>query len=395
MAVKIQIRRDIASNWTSVNPTLSAGELGFETDTGKLKVGTGSATWTALPYAGMTPTEVSAAITAAIGGVVDLSPSTLDTLNELAAAINDDPNFFNTVSTALGTKQDKVTGVSDTEIGYLDGVTSAIQTQINSKANSADIAELAQDAVGNSVGTGLSYNDTTGAISVDRTATDPWYDPAGSAATAETDAKAYTDDLIGDATVDGTTGDTVTDRIASAAATALDDAEGYADEAVTTHSSLTLGVRGISDTAELETQTGSQTKATAAQTAAEDYTNTQISDHASSTSSHGVDEIVGATEAQTLTNKTMGDDLLMDGNQLTGLGEPTQSDHAATKGYVDAVAEGLHIRPAVLAATTENITATYNNGTNGVDATLTIPATATLTIDGLSVGWSVWRWNFS
>jgi hypothetical protein len=34
----------------------------------------------------------------------------------------------------LSTKQDKVTGVSDTEIGYLDGVTSAIQTQLDAKA---------------------------------------------------------------------------------------------------------------------------------------------------------------------------------------------------------------------------------------------------------------------
>jgi hypothetical protein len=39
--------------------------------------------------------------------------------------------------TALDLKQDKVSGVSDTEIGYLDGVTSAIQTQINTKSPSA------------------------------------------------------------------------------------------------------------------------------------------------------------------------------------------------------------------------------------------------------------------
>ena len=37
----------------------------------------------------------------------------------------------NGVFDALALKQDKVTGVSDTEIGYLDGVTSAIQTQLN------------------------------------------------------------------------------------------------------------------------------------------------------------------------------------------------------------------------------------------------------------------------
>ena len=101
--------------------------------------------------------------------------------------------------------------------------------------------ERAQDAVGNVVGTGISYNDTTGAISVDRTATDPWYDAAGSAATAETNAKGYTDDLIGDETVDGTSGDTVTDRIATAKSGAETNAQGYVD----THSELTTGVHGV------------------------------------------------------------------------------------------------------------------------------------------------------
>jgi hypothetical protein len=145
MAIKIQIRRDTAANWTSVNPTLSAGEFGFETDTGKLKVGTGSADWDTLAYAGMTPTEITNAITEAVGGVIDLAPGALDTLNELAAAINDDPNFFSTISTALETKQDKVTGVSDTEIGYLDGVTSSIQTQLSNKASSTDLSNHASD----------------------------------------------------------------------------------------------------------------------------------------------------------------------------------------------------------------------------------------------------------
>jgi hypothetical protein len=46
----IQVRRDTAANWTSANPTLAAGETGFETDTRLTKVGTGAATWTALPY---------------------------------------------------------------------------------------------------------------------------------------------------------------------------------------------------------------------------------------------------------------------------------------------------------------------------------------------------------
>jgi len=50
MASKIKFRRDTAANWTNVNPTLGIGEPGYETDTGKLKIGTGALAWQALPY---------------------------------------------------------------------------------------------------------------------------------------------------------------------------------------------------------------------------------------------------------------------------------------------------------------------------------------------------------
>ena len=50
MAAKIQLRRDTASVWASVNPTLALGEPGVETDTYKVKVGDGTSDWNALPY---------------------------------------------------------------------------------------------------------------------------------------------------------------------------------------------------------------------------------------------------------------------------------------------------------------------------------------------------------
>jgi Major tropism determinant N-terminal domain len=46
----IQIRRGSASNWSTVNPVLSQGELALENDTRKLKVGDGSTAWNALQY---------------------------------------------------------------------------------------------------------------------------------------------------------------------------------------------------------------------------------------------------------------------------------------------------------------------------------------------------------
>jgi hypothetical protein len=45
-------------------------------------------------------------IAAAIAGVVDSAPGTLDTLNELAAALGDDPNFAATTAAALAAKSD-------------------------------------------------------------------------------------------------------------------------------------------------------------------------------------------------------------------------------------------------------------------------------------------------
>lgn len=48
----IQVRRDTATNWNAKNPTLAAGEIGYETTSGKVKVGDGSTAWVSLPYIG-------------------------------------------------------------------------------------------------------------------------------------------------------------------------------------------------------------------------------------------------------------------------------------------------------------------------------------------------------
>jgi hypothetical protein len=61
----MQIRRGTASAWTSANPVLAEGEWGFETDTGKVKVGNGSTAWTSLSYFGNVGTVTS--ITAGTG----------------------------------------------------------------------------------------------------------------------------------------------------------------------------------------------------------------------------------------------------------------------------------------------------------------------------------------
>ena len=62
-----------------------------------------------------------------IANLVDSAPATLNTLNELAAALGDDPNFATTVATSIGTKQNQLNGTgfvkaSGTTISYDNSV---------------------------------------------------------------------------------------------------------------------------------------------------------------------------------------------------------------------------------------------------------------------------------
>jgi hypothetical protein len=91
-------------------------------------------------------------VTDAIRDLIDGAPLALDTLNELAAAINDDANYATTITTALSLKAPlaspifsgnvvlpsttSIGTVLSNEISCLDGVTSSIQNQLDAKAPS-------------------------------------------------------------------------------------------------------------------------------------------------------------------------------------------------------------------------------------------------------------------
>ena len=52
MGISVQFRRGLDTDWTSGNPSLLAGELGYETNTGKFKIGDGVTHWNDLDYGG-------------------------------------------------------------------------------------------------------------------------------------------------------------------------------------------------------------------------------------------------------------------------------------------------------------------------------------------------------
>ena len=51
--IRIQLRNDTAEKWNTENPLLLKGEMGVETDTGKIKIGNGTAHWKDLKYSGV------------------------------------------------------------------------------------------------------------------------------------------------------------------------------------------------------------------------------------------------------------------------------------------------------------------------------------------------------
>lgn len=83
MAVRLKWRRDTAANWTSNNHTLAQGEPGFETDTGKYKIGDGSTAWNSLTY----PSFSTEAIAALFTGESDPSAPSSGNLAVYAKAI--------------------------------------------------------------------------------------------------------------------------------------------------------------------------------------------------------------------------------------------------------------------------------------------------------------------
>jgi hypothetical protein len=79
----------------------------------------------------------------AIANLVDSSPSTLDTLNELAAALGNDPNFATTVTTSIATKLAKASNLSDLTDAATARTNLGLAIGSNVQAYSADLTAIA------------------------------------------------------------------------------------------------------------------------------------------------------------------------------------------------------------------------------------------------------------
>lgn len=142
MLIRLQQRRGTEAQWESADPVLAAGEIAFSTDDQTFRIGDGVTAWSQLPYfqnsvdmaaaglvllstanqyadgvVGVASSNLSSAITASgtaanlytdqkIAALVASAPETLDTLNEIATALQANDGEIDTIMSILSTKSD-------------------------------------------------------------------------------------------------------------------------------------------------------------------------------------------------------------------------------------------------------------------------------------------------
>jgi hypothetical protein len=272
MATRMQQRRGTAAQWTAANPILAAGEIGFETDSGKFKMGDGVNTWSSLFYfadaADFDTTAINASINSAVStavtNLVAGAPAALNTLNEIAAAIDNNASYAATIVQSLSEKA-STSAMTAADLLVATAADAALTAHSNDTTNIHGIANTALLAT-------TSYVDTAEADAIIA---------AGTA--ADTKISVHSDD---------------TENIHGIANTAALATKEYADAAVSTHQADATNVHGIADTALLATTANVATAKSEAISSAE----TKVSDHNSDTTN-----VHGISDTSALSTKTYAD----------------------------------------------------------------------------------------
>jgi hypothetical protein len=435
MATRMQQRRGTAAQWTAADPVLGAGEIGFETDTGKFKMGDGTSSWTELYYFldsndldlggslddyipltqkgannGVATLDSTGKVPLTqLGNIIDGAPETLNTLNELAAAIGDNPEFATTVSainsavsgltTDVSTIDGTVTTLSSTVSGHTTDISTLtsdlgnLDTQVQGIATDLGTAETDIDNLQSDV-SGLET--TTGNLETNKAPKDnptftgtvvlPNTTSIGDVSSTElgylngvtSDIQTQIDGKLATSTASSTyaplSGPTFTGTVTLPSTTSIGDVS----------ATELQYINGV--TSAIQTQLDAK-----APTASPTFTGTVSGITATMVGLGNVDNTSDANKpVSTATQTALDAKLNLSGGTLTGAltlsGAPTSDLHAATKQYVDGLAAGINFHQPVVAATAGNLAGTYNNGTNGVGATITASANGSIgTIDGVSV----------
>ena len=155
MATRMQQRRGTATQWTTANPTLNAGELGWESDTNKFKIGDGTNLWANLDYFA----DINSTVNPAFGSSITFEGATANDFETVLAVT--DPTADRTITLPNVTGTVITTGnLSDiTDIGVF---TSTIVME----GSTADAHELTLSAGDPTADRTITFPDATGTVAL-------------------------------------------------------------------------------------------------------------------------------------------------------------------------------------------------------------------------------------
>jgi antitoxin component YwqK of YwqJK toxin-antitoxin module len=269
----------------------------------------------------------------AVANLVNGAPELLDTLNELAAALDDNPNVIADLQEVAAGKQDTLVAGTGIDI---TGNTISVTTSTYDTYGSAETAQT--NAQNYADGLASNY-DASGSASTAQTNAQNYadglasnYDASGSASTAQTNAQNYADglasnyDASGSASTAQTNAQNYADGLASnydasgSASTAQTNAQNYADGLASNYDAS-----GSASTAQTNAQNyadGLASNYDAAGSA--ELVANNLADHEGLTSNvHGVTgNVVGTTDTQDISNKRIIDTLYFtDGVTISNEGQ--------------------------------------------------------------------------
>jgi hypothetical protein len=167
MATRMQQRRGTAAQWISTNsgngPILNAGEIGWESDTNKFKIGDGTNTWLALDYF----SDTNSTVNPAFGSSITFEGATANDFETIVAVTDPTADRTITLPDATGTVVLADGSGNITVSGNL--TVSGTTTTINSTTINATTGIVFEGATANDFETTLTVTDPT----ADRTLTLP------------------------------------------------------------------------------------------------------------------------------------------------------------------------------------------------------------------------------
>jgi hypothetical protein len=356
MANQIRIKRRNSSGAAGAPSSLKNAELAFNEANNVLYYGygdDGSGNATSIIGIGGDGSVVSLSGTQTVSGDKTFSGDVDFTgaLEIAGVAVSSDAGELNILDGAT---------LTTVELNYLDGVTSAVQTQINTLQADVDQNESDADA----------------AIAANEVHIDNLVTLSGVAKDAE-NLGAFTGSIItDDSTVKVALQELETEMEDGAGSLTADDA-GVADFAsgtvtvsggtglssTATGNTLTVDLNNTAVTAaaygaaskSLAVTVDAQGRLTAAAEATIDIVHTQVSDFDAGVQTNRLDQLAAPTAA-----------VAINGQLLSGLANPVSAQDAATKYYVDAIATGLDVKASCRAATVANITLSNTQTVDGV-----------------------------